>query len=87
MKINWKVRLKHKPFLTSLFAFLLLLIQQVTAAFGYSLPEAVGEQATAIFNTILSILILLGIVIDPTTSEVSDSVQALKYEKPKDDDK
>jgi len=32
-------------------------------------------------------LILLGIVIDPTTSEVSDSVQALKYEKPKDDDK
>jgi len=64
---------------------LLLLIQQVTAAFGYNLPEAVGEQATAIFNK--SILILLGIVIDPTTSEVSDSVQALKYEKPKDDDK
>ncbi|MCS5501255.1 MULTISPECIES: phage holin [Lysinibacillus] len=87
MKINWKVRLKHKPFLASLFAFLLLLIQQVTAAFGYSLPEAVGEQATAIFNTILSILILLGIVIDPTTSEVSDSVQALKYKKPKDDAK
>lgn len=87
MKINWKVRLKHKPFLVSLFAFLLLLVQQVTAAFGYSLPEAVGEQATAIFNTILSILILLGIVIDPTTSEVSDSVQALKYEKPKGDDK
>lgn len=36
------------------------------------------------FNTILSILILLGIVIDPTTSEVSESVQALKYETPKD---
>ncbi|KMN39545.1 MULTISPECIES: phage holin [Lysinibacillus] len=87
MKINWIVRLKHKPFLVSLFAFFLLLIQQVTAAFGYSLPEAVGEQATAIFNTILSILILLGIVIDPTTSEFSDSVQALKYETPKDDDK
>lgn len=85
MKINWKVRLKHKPFLVSLFAFLLLLIQQVTAAFGYSLPEAVGEQATAIFNTILSILILLGIVVDPTTSDVNDSEQALKYDKPKDD--
>ncbi|WP_347722458.1 phage holin [Lysinibacillus capsici] len=69
------------------FCIFLLLIQQVTAAFGYSLPEAVGEQATAIFNTILSILILLGIVIDPTTSEFSDSVQALKYETPKDDDK
>ena len=85
MKINWKVRLKHKPFLVSLFAFLLLLVQQVTAAFGYSLPETVGEQATAIFNTILSILILLGIVIDPTTRDVSDSVQALNYDKPKGD--
>ncbi|MEK5330243.1 phage holin [Lysinibacillus sp. FSL W8-0992] len=83
MKINWKVRLKHKPFLVSLFAFILLLAQQVTAAFGYSLPEAVGQQATAIFNTILSILILLGIVVDPTTSDVSDSEQALKYQKPK----
>ncbi|MFJ7663764.1 phage holin [Lysinibacillus sp. NPDC097162] len=85
MKINWKVRLKHKPFLVSLFAFVLLLAQQVTAAFGYSLPEAVGEQATAIFNTILSILILIGIVIDPTTSDVGDSEQSLKYRNPKED--
>ena len=84
MQINWKVRFKHKPFLVSLFAFLLLLIQQVTAAFGYSLPETFGEQVTAIFNTVLSILVLLGIVIDPTTSDVNDSEQALNYDEPKD---
>lgn len=85
MKINWKVRLKHKPFLVSLFAFALLLVQQITAAFGYSLPQAFGEQATAIFNTILSILVLLGIVVDPTTGDVGDSEQALGYNKPRDD--
>ena len=85
MKINWKVRLKHKPFLVALFAFVLLLAQQVTAAFGYDLPSAVGEQATAIFNTILSILVLLGIVIDPTTTDFSDSEKALKYSEPNGD--
>lgn len=53
--------------------------------FGYELPVAVGEQATAIFNTILSILVLLGIVIDPTTNDVSDSEQTLRYNKPRDD--
>ncbi|WP_281216363.1 phage holin [Lysinibacillus capsici] len=35
MKINWKVRLKHKPFLVSLFAFLLLLVQQVMSVIVY----------------------------------------------------
>ena len=82
MKINWKVRLQHKPFLVSLFAFVLLLAQQVAKAFGYELPVAVSDQITAIFNTILSILVLLGIVVDPTTSDVSDSTQALTYDKP-----
>ncbi|MEG0259909.1 MAG: phage holin [Lysinibacillus sp.] len=85
MKINWKVRLKHKPFLVALFAFVLLLAQQVAQAFGYDLPSAVGEQATAIFNTILSILVLLGIVVDPTTNDVGDSEQALGYNKPRND--
>lgn len=84
MKINWKVRLHHKPFLVSLFALLLLLIQQVTTAFGFSLPETFGEQATAIFNTVLSILVLLGFVIDPTTPGVSDSERAMNYGKEKD---
>lgn len=86
MKINWKVRLQHKPFLVSLFALVLLLVQQVSTAFGYDLPSAVGEQATAIFNTVLAILVLVGVVVDPTTNGTNDSVQALKYDKPKDDD-
>lgn len=83
MKINWKVRFQHKPFLVSLFAFVLLLVQQVAQVFGYALPVAVSEQITAIFNTILSILVVLGIVVDPTTSDVNDSEQALNYNKPK----
>ncbi|MBZ5203187.1 phage holin [Planomicrobium chinense] len=83
MNINWKIRFQHGPFLVALFSLVLILLQQVVAAFGYGLTEAFSEQATGIFNTVLSILVLLGVVSDPTTDGTSDSPQALRYNKPK----
>ena len=86
MKINWKVRLKHKPFLVSLFALLLLLVQQVAAIFGVD-TTIYNAQATELFNTVLSILVLIGVVIDPTTESISDSKRALTYDEPQGDNK
>ena len=82
MKINWKVRLKHKPFLAALFALLLLLVQQVATIFGID-TTIYNEQATELFNTVLAILVLIGVVVDPTTTGTSDSKQALGYNKPR----
>ena len=82
MKINWKVRLQHKPFLMSLFALLLLLVQQVATIFGFD-TTIYNEQATDLFNTVLAILVLVGVVVDPTTTGASDSKQALGYNKPR----
>ena len=82
MKINWKVRFKHKPFLVGLFSLVLLLVQQVASLFGFD-TTVYNDQVTNLFITVLSILVLLGIVIDPTTQSVSDSEQALKYKEPK----
>ncbi len=84
MKINWKVRIKHKPFLLGAFALLLLLVQQIGALVGYD-TTIYNEQVTELFNTVLAFLVLIGVVVDPTTEGTSDSEQALKYEKPKDD--
>lgn len=84
MKINWKVRLKHKPFLVSLFALLLLLVQQIAAILGID-TTVYNEQATDLFNTVLAIFVLIGVVVDPTTAGTSDSQQALGYNKPRDD--
>lgn len=84
MKINWKIRFKHKPFLIALFALLGLLVQQVAAIFGVD-TTIYNEQATDLFNTVLAILVLLGIVSDPTTSGVSDSKQVMRYQKPRDE--
>ena len=86
MKINWKVRLQHKPFLVSLFALLLLLVQQVAAIFGID-TTIYNAQATELFNTVLAILVLVGVVIDPTTESISDSNRALTYDKPQGDNK
>ena len=83
MKINWKVRLQHKQFWMSLIALLIVLANQVAGIFNVDIT-LYNDQITSISETVLSILALLGIIIDPTTKGTSDSQQALNYEKPKD---
>ncbi|MDM5247078.1 MULTISPECIES: phage holin [unclassified Lysinibacillus] len=83
MRINWKIRLMHKPFLLSLFSLIFLLAQQVAAIFGYDLMSAMSEQLTTILNTVLSIFVLMGVVVDPTTRGTSDSERALMYRRPR----
>lgn len=84
MKINWKVRLQHKQFWVSLIALLIVLVNQIAGIFSYDVT-IYNDQVTAISETVLSILALLGIIIDPTTQGASDSVKALRYDKPKGD--
>ncbi|MFE3573699.1 phage holin [Lysinibacillus sp. NPDC059133] len=85
MKINWKVRIRHKQFWVSLIALLLVLANQIAGIFNVDITIYNG-QVTAISETILSILGLLGIIIDPTTEGASDSSQALNYGTPRKDE-
>ncbi|MED4701598.1 phage holin [Lysinibacillus capsici] len=80
MKINWKVRLKHGPFLVGAFSLLLLLIQQIAALFGFD-TTIYNEQVTDIFNTVLALLVLFGVVSDPTTPGLNDSERAMRYDR------
>lgn len=84
MKINWKVRLQHKQFWVSLIALLLVLANQIAGIFNVDIT-IYNAQITAISETVLSILGLLGIIIDPTTKGSSDSEQAMNYDEPKGD--
>ena len=86
MNINWKVRFANKAFWVAFIPAILLLIQVVAAVFGYALDLGdLGNKLLAVVNALFAVLCLLGIVTDPTTAGVSDSAQALTYEKPKDD--
>lgn len=75
MKINWKLRFKNKATLAAIVATAILLAQQL----GFKLPDNINDVA----NTALTLLVLIGVVSDPTTSGLSDSTQALDYEEPK----
>ena len=82
--INWKVRFVNKAFWVAFVPAILLLIQVVAAVFGYALDLGdLGNKLLAVVNALFAVLALLGIVTDPTTAGVSDSAQALTYEKPK----
>lgn len=84
MNINWKVRFANKQFWLSLIPALLLLIQVVAAVFGYTLDLGdLGNRLLAVVNALFAVLALLGVVTDPTTTGVSDSQQAMTYDKPK----
>lgn len=85
--INFKVRAKNKYFWLSLIPSILVLIQAVLAPFGYDWDFGVlNEQLTAIINALFVVLSILGIVVDPTTKGISDSTQAMNYNKPKGDE-
>ena len=72
MKINWKLRFKNKATLAAIVATIILLAQQL----GLKLPDNIND----VVNTALTLLVLVGVVSDPTTTGLSDSEQAMGYE-------
>ena len=83
MKVNWKVRIKNKAFWMSGIAAIALVVQAVAAVFGYTidLTTMVGK-LQAVVNAVFALLVILGIVVDPTTDGISDSNRAMSYEEP-----
>lgn len=84
MAINWKVRAANREFWLALVPALLLLVQAIGAPFGYQWDFVVlDQQVAAIVNALFGVLVLVGVVNDPTTETVSDSALAMTYEQPK----
>lgn len=84
--INWTVRFKNKNFWLAVIPAVLLLIQAVAAVFGYTLDLGdIGNKLIAVVNAAFGVLVVLGVVNDPTTAGISDSKQAQGYNSPKED--
>ena len=82
--VNWTVRFKNKTFWLSFVPAVLLLIQVAAALFGYALDLGeLGDKLLDVVNALFAVLALLGIVADPTTKGLGDSVQAMGYEEPR----
>ena len=73
--INFKLRLQNKTTLVALISAVFLMLQQL----GLEIPHNIQEG----INTLVGILVILGIITDPTTKGIADSERALTYQEPK----
>lgn len=82
--INWKVRIRNKTFWMTVIPALALVVQAVATVFGYTLDftTLVGKLLTVV-DAVFALLVILGIVVDPTTEGVRDSRLAMTYDEPK----
>lgn len=82
MKINWTVRLKNKTWLLAFAGAIVAFIYQILGMVGI-VPPVAEDNVTQIIGLVVNMLVALGIVQDPTTAGMSDSVQALDYTAPR----
>ena len=82
MKINWKLRFMNKASLLSLLSIIVAFAYQIASFFDV-VPPVSQEQTIQFVSLGLTLLVSIGVITDPTTHGISDSNQALSYDKPK----
>ncbi len=81
MKINWKMRFRNKTWFVTFMGAVLTIVYQILGMVGISVPVS-QDALTNILMMVVNLLVLLGVIIDPTTSGVTDSTRALTYDEP-----
>src|SRR5699024_4935547 len=82
--MNFILRLKNKATLTAIVGVILLFIKQITEAFGIDLSEQI-EQVSGLIGAVITLLVGIGVITDPTTVGVKDSGITKTYTKPRDE--
>lgn len=83
-KINWKVRLKNPTFWITAVPAVVSFIYMMLGLFDV-VPSVSESEVVNIVTTIVNALCVLGILVDPTTTGITDSTRALEYDRPNDD--
>lgn len=78
MKINWKVRLRNKTWLTAVIALIIGFFYDLLAMVDF-VPPLSEDWLMSLLQTVLTLLTALGVVIDPTTDGAADSDRAMNY--------
>lgn len=81
--INWKVRAVNKAFWLALIPALALLVTAVCEVFGIKLDlTGITAKLVAVVEAVFAVLVVIGVVNDPTTKGIKDSDRAMTYQKP-----
>ena len=81
MNINWKLRFQNKTTLTAIVLAVLALVYKVIELLGL-VPPVAQEELITVAEMAIGLLVLLGVVVDPTTDGMKDSERAMGYDKP-----
>ena len=82
MNINWKLRFLNKTTLTAIVLCVVALVYKILEMAGIA-PAIPESEIVEVAEMVIYLLILLGVVTDPTTEGMTDSVQAMTYNAPK----
>lgn len=82
MQINWKLRIKNKVTLTAIVLGVIGIVYKVLALLGI-VPPISENDVVEVVMLVIELLVLLGVVVDPTTAGAGDSQQAMSYEQPR----
>ena len=79
--INWKLRLQNKTTLIAIIVAFIAIIYKVLDLL-HIIPPIEQSELVTLAEMVVGLLVLLGIVVDPTTKGVADSDRALTYNTP-----
>lgn len=83
MRINWKIRFKNKVWLLTFIGAIVAFVYQICSIIGI-VPKVAEDQVMDFVKILLTLLVGLGVIVDPTTSGTADSERALTYGTDKD---
>ena len=84
--INWKLRFKNKTTLVAIVLGIIALVYQILDLIGV-IPPFPQDKIVDIAVAVIDVLVLIGVVTDPTTNGITDSNRAMTYTEPYKDEK
>jgi phi LC3 family holin len=84
MKINWKVRFKNATWLSMFISLIVGFVFNMLKLFDV-VPTITENMIMNIVSQVLTFLGLIGVLVDPTTAGLNDSIRAMSYQEPYED--
>lgn len=82
--INWKLRFKNKTTLIAIILGVIQIVYMILDLF-HIIPPFDQESLVKIAMAVVDVLVLIGVIVDPTTDGITDSARAMTYTEPNND--
>lgn len=79
--MNIMLRLQNKATLAALCATIVAFVYEILGILGI-VPMIGQDQVTQAISVVITLLVALGVVVDPTTEGIADNVEAMSLDKP-----